>query len=349
MEKRIVGIKKVSLILLSIGIITFLSFLFSEIIAMLIVALLLAMIFNPIVDIIEKQGINRTVAVLSVFLLCGGCIFLLMSFLFPKIVHQLNSLSSAITPANLQSMNEQFEKTMTSFLPFFKSLNFTERFTSFLQKLVTGWVNDISSIVYSLVSLIAILVIVPFMTFFLLKDNKRIIRGVINIMPNKYFEVSYWVIRKISIQLGRFVRGWILDAFIVGLMAGIGLFFLGIENSASIGFIAGAGHLIPYFGPVIGGLPAIIISIIQFGNFSMLPSIVLMFVVIYTIDNGFIQPNVFAKSTDMHPLVIILLILIGSTLLGVFGMLLAVPAATVIKTAAKEIYFGYKNYRIIRQ
>lgn len=349
MEKRIVGIKKVSLIIISIGIIAFLSFLFSEIIAMLIVALLLAMIFNPIVDIIEKQGINRTVAVLSVFLLCGGCIFLLMSFLFPKIVHQLNSLSSAITPANLQSMNEQFEKTMTSFLPFFKSLNFTERFTSFLQKLVTGWVNDISSIVYSLVSLIAILVIVPFMTFFLLKDNKRIIRGVINIMPNKYFEVSYWVIRKISIQLGRFVRGWILDAFIVGLMAGIGLFFLGIENSASIGFIAGAGHLIPYFGPVIGGLPAIIISIIQFGNFSMLPSIVLMFVVIYTIDNGFIQPNVFAKSTDMHPLVIILLILIGSTLLGVFGMLLAVPAATVIKTAAKEIYFGYKNYRIIRQ
>mgnify|MGYP001161547547 FL=1 len=349
MEKRIVGIKKVSLIIISIGIIAFLSFLFSEIIAMLIVALLLAMIFNPIVDIIEKRGINRTVAVLFVFLLCGGCIFLLMSFLIPKIVNQLNSLSSAITPANLQSMNEQFEKTMTSFLPFFKSLNFTERFTSFLQKLVTGWVNDISSIVYSLVSLIAILVIVPFMTFFLLKDNKRIIRGVINIMPNKYFEVSYWVIRKISIQLGRFVRGWILDAFIVGLMAGIGLFFLGIENSASIGFIAGAGHLIPYFGPVIGGLPAIIISIIQFGNFSMLPSIVLMFVVIYTIDNGFIQPNVFAKSTDMHPLVIILLILIGSTLLGVFGMLLAVPAATVIKTAAKEIYFGYKNYRIIRQ
>jgi predicted PurR-regulated permease PerM len=73
-----------------------------------------------------------------------------------------------------------------------------------------------------------------------------------------------------------------------------------------------------------------------------------MFAVIYSFDNGFIQPNIIAKSTDMHPLIIIILILIGSETLGVLGMLLAVPVATVIKTAVKEIYFGYKNYKIIR-
>jgi len=80
----------------------------------------------------------------------------------------------------------------------------------------------------------------------------------------------------------------------------------------------------------------------------MLPKIVLMFALIYIFDNGYIQPKVFSKSTDMHPLIIIILVLIGGKLLGVFGMLLAVPAATVIKTAAKEIYYGYKNYKIIR-
>jgi predicted PurR-regulated permease PerM len=131
-------------------------------------------------------------------------------------------------------------------------------------------------------------------------------------------------------------------------MSGVGLSLLGINNAASIGFIAGVGHLIPYFGPIIGGIPAIAISIIQFGDFSMLPNIVIMFLIIYTIDNGFIQPNVFSKGTDLHPLVIILLILIGSELLGVFGMLLAVPTATVLKTAAREIYYGYKDYKIIR-
>lgn len=185
------------------------------------------------------------------------------------------------------------------------------------------------------------------MTFFILKDSQRLLHGIINFVPNKYFEVSYNVLTKISIQLSRYVRGWILDAALVGILAGIGLALLGINNAVSIGFIAGAGHLIPYFGPVIGGLPAIIITILQFGDLSMLPSVLILFTVIYTFDNGFIQPNIISKSTDMHPLVIILLILIGSETLGVLGMLLAVPIATVAKTAVKEIYFGYKNYKII--
>jgi predicted PurR-regulated permease PerM len=160
--------------------------------------------------------------------------------------------------------------------------------------------------------------------------------------------MSYAVINRISYDLGRFVSGWILDAFFVGVMAAIGLAILGIDNSISIGLIAGIGHLIPYFGPIIGGLPAALISIIQFGDLSMLPSIIIMFIIIYSFDNGYVQPNVFSKSTDMHPLLIIILILLGSQVMGVFGMLLAVPIATVVKTAAREIYHGYRNYKIIK-
>ena len=73
-----------------------------------------------------------------------------------------------------------------------------------------------------------------------------------------------------------------------------------------------------------------------------------MFLLIYAFDNGFIQPNVFSKSTDFHPLIIIILIIAGEQLLGIFGMLIAVPTATVIRTAAKEIYSGFKNYKIIK-
>ena len=167
-------------------------------------------------------------------------------------------------------------------------------------------------------------------------------------MPNKYFEMSFSVINKMSFQLGRFVRAWIFDAFLVGFLASVGLSILGIDNSITIGIIAGVGHLIPYFGPVIGGVPAIIISLVQFGDFSMLPAISTMFIIIYTFDNGYIQPNVFSKSTDIHPLMIIILILMGSKLMGILGMLLAVPTATVVKTAAREIYHGYKHYKIIK-
>jgi len=326
----------------------FFSILFSDILAILIISLLIAMILNPVVDFFEKQGFNRLVSVLLVFIICSSLLLLVFSYLLPKVLSQLNTLAMIITPESLLSVFSSIEIFVKKLFPFLNTQNIINRISLEFQNLLFGWINNVSSILYSLFSVLALLVIVPFITFFLLKDSKKIIKGIINIMPNRYFEFSYWVIKKISIQLGRFVRGWILDAAIVGTMAGIGLAILGINNAASIGFVAGVGHLIPYFGPVIGGIPAIIISIIQLGNFSMLPKIVLLFALVYIIDNGYIQPRVFSKSTDMHPLLIIILILIGGKLLGVIGMLLAVPAATVIKTAAKEIYYGYKNYKIIR-
>jgi predicted PurR-regulated permease PerM len=223
-----------------------------------------------------------------------------------------------------------------------------DKIEKYFNSITFGLVDTIMGYISSLVSIIAILVIIPFITFFLLKDNKKIYKGVLNIMPNKYFEMSYSVMRKASSQLGRFVRGWILDAFLVGLMVAVGLSYMGVDYSIILGITAGFGHLVPYMGPLIGGIPAIIISIMQTGNMSMIPGITLLILLIYSIDNGFIQPYVFSKSVDMHPIIIILLIVIGGNAFGIIGMLLAVPTATIIKTVSQETYKGFKNYKIIK-
>jgi predicted PurR-regulated permease PerM len=341
-------VSKISLTVVALLIMAYFSYLFFDIIIMLSVSLLLAMIFNPLVKILENQNINRLTSVVIVFAISGIFVFFALSILIPKVVAQMNTISVALSKDNVSKLLVQIEDAAKNYIPFLDSADIAGKISTFLSSLILDSINNLSNIVSSIVSIIAIAVIVPFMTFFFLKDNQSIIKGIVNIMPNKYFEVSYSVIWKIREQLGRFVRGWILDAFLVGLMSAVGLSILGIQNSITIGFVAGVGHLIPYFGPIIGGIPAIIISLIQFGDLSMLPSITIMFIIIYTLDNGYIQPNVFSKSTDIHPLVIIILILAGSQILGVFGMLLAVPVATVIKTAAREIYFGYKNYKIIR-
>ena len=151
-----------------------------------------------------------------------------------------------------------------------------------------------------------------------------------------------------TLKLGLFVRAWIFDATFVGLVIGFGFYFIGVPNALPLGVIAGLGHLIPYFGPIIGGIPAIIVSIVQYGDLSQVPLILLVVLTTYALDNGFVQPYIFGKSVDMHPVMIILLIISGGILFGLFGMLLAVPVATVIKTFSKEIYFARKNYRIAR-
>jgi predicted PurR-regulated permease PerM len=335
-------------IITAIAVSAYLIFFFSEIILMLIISVLLAMILDPAVKPLENIGLGRTTAIIVIVTFISVILFFVLSYLFPILSQQIETLSQSVAQANIKALMTDIDRKIVHFIPFIKPGTISARLENFMSSLFVDSIGEISNLISNLLSTIAIVVIIPFMTFFLLRDNKELKKGLLNIVPNKYFEMSYWVIMKISIQLGRFVRGWILDASLVGLLSSIGLSILGIDNAIPIGIIAGLGHLIPYFGPVIGGIPAIIISVIQFGNFSMLPSIILMFLIIYTLDNGIIQPNVFSKSVDMHPLVIILLILTGSQVMGILGMLLAVPSATVIRTAVKEIYFAYKNYSIIR-
>lgn len=324
------------------------SYLLSDVIIILMIAILIGMVFNPIVNFIEKRGFNRLSSVLIVYATIGIILIFGLTFIIPKIAHQLNTITDKINQANVNQLINTISIFLKKLIPFLNARKFSEQITNILSNNFTSWLDNLSEILSGIFNVLALLFIIPFITFFLLKDHKTLYKNLINLMPNRYFEMAYFVLLKIKEQLGRYVSSWILDAFLVALMSTIGLTILGIENSITIGLIAGLGHLIPFFGPVIGGLPAIIISLIQFGDFSMFIPIVVMFIIIYVFDNGFIQPHLFSKSTEMHPLMIILLVISGSKLFGIAGMLLAVPVATVIKTAAREIYFGYKNYKLIK-
>lgn len=331
------------------GIITlYLLYLITDVLIILAVSILLALIFDPYVKLLERKGLTRLTSTFIIFILLAFLFFFGLSYFIPQFLVQMNQLIQTLHVNTLHEKILSVEKTIYQYLPFFTLGDVSKRIEEFISSGIINSFDKISSVLSSIVSLITILVIVPFITFFVLKDSKFIMHGIIQMMPNRYFEMSYWILKKVSIQLGRFVRGWIFDATFVGLACGFGYYFIGLHNALPLGLISGIGHLVPYFGPIIGGVPAIIISVIQYGNFSHVPFIVLLILCVYALDNGFVQPYVFAKSVDMHPVAIILLILVGSQLMGVIGMLLIIPFATVVRTAAKEIYFAFKNYKIAR-
>ena len=165
-------------------------------------------------------------------------------------------------------------------------------------------------------------------------------------VPNRYFEMTLNVMHKIRRQLVGYLKGWILDSFIIGLLSILGLSILGVHYSVIIGIIAGIANLVPYLGPIVGAGLAIVVSLTQQGDFGMVGPIIIMSVIIRMIDDFIVQPLCFAKSVDMHPLTVILLLLIGHQMMGVGGMLLAIPLATIIKVSAIESFWGLKNYRI---
>jgi predicted PurR-regulated permease PerM len=339
---------KIILLFLGIAAFLYLFYLLSTLIIIIAISILIAFIFEPFVKILEREGFNRLSSTLIVFVVVTFLIYFGVSYFIPKFIYQFNQLVEALQVYSIHDQIVSAEKEIHKYLPFFNPGELSKKVEDFISSGIVNSVDKISIIFTSIVSVIAILIIVPFITFFLIKDSRIIQRGIIHVMPNKYFEMSYWILKKVSMQLGRFVRGWIFDAAFVGISCGLGFYFIGIDNALPLGLVSALGHLVPYFGPIIGGVPAIIFSIIQYGDLSQVPFIIILMLSVYAVDNGFVQPYVFAKSVDMHPIVIILLVLAGSQIFGVIGMLLAVPLASVIKTASQEIYFAFKNYRIAR-
>lgn len=347
-EKSIKIFTRFSFWIILTALILIFLFLLSDITLLLIFSVLLAFIFNPFVSLLEKEGLNRLSSTLIVFGTTGFALYVILSFIIPNFIIQMDQLMQMLQSFSLHDQLIQLEAELYRLFPFFKPGELSHKLEDFISSQFVNSFDKISELLSGIVSVVLVIVIIPFITFFLVKDSRKIMKNLLQIVPNNYFEISYWILKKVSYQLGRFVRAWIFDATFVGTVMGLGLYFIGVNNALPLGVISGFGHLVPYFGPVIGGVPAIIVGIIQTGDLSLAPFIILLIIITYSLDNGFVQPVIFSKSVDMHPIIIILLIVAGSQLFGVLGMLLAVPTASVIKTAAKEIYFAFKNYRIAR-
>lgn len=319
-----------------------------NILVLIAISILLAFILKPVVGYLEFLKIPRVYAALIAVFFAIGLIGFLIYYFVPIISAQFDNLLILFRDLRIQDLISKFERKLSNTFPFIKRGDILKHFSRIVQTGVENILTNISNFIPKLFSIAAFTLIVPFISFFILKDSRNLKLSIINLLPNRYFEMAYEVLQKVTIELGKFVRGWIFDAMFVGSCVMIGLYLIGINNFVMLGLLAGVGHLIPYLGPFIGIIPSILVSYYQMGNFSLALPIIILFAIVYTIDNGFVQPMIYSKSLKIHPVVIILLILIGSELFGLLGLLLAVPVANIIRVLATEIYRGYKAYQIVR-
>ncbi len=326
----------------------FLIYYLLDVLILLALSVLLAFILDPIINFLEKNSFKRLHAILLVFLISFMLGFGIYSYLIPAILKQTNALFLKLNVETIKSQLVLLEDHIQTLFPFVTK----ERIAQQVEKLSAGMfenlLQQVSPFLTNIFSFLAVIIILPFTTFFILRDRAQIVKGMVSVLPNRYLEMSYSVIKKVTQQLGRYVRGWMLDALFIGLACGLSFHLIGVDNALALGALAGVGHLIPYFGPIIGGIPALLITFLQYGDLSKAPIIIISLLIIYALDNGIVQPFIFSKSVNMHPLIIIFLIIAGGQLYGVLGMLIAIPTATVIKTASMEFYFAWKNYRITR-
>lgn len=347
-EGTIKKLLKIVLPFISIILIAYFTLELINILVLIAISVLLAFILRPLASYLEFLKIPRAYAALISVILAIGLIGFLLYYFVPIIGSQLDNLLILLRDLRIQDLITKLERKISSIFPFIKRGELTKQFNNIIHASFENLITDLTILISEIFTIAAYILIVPFITYFILKDSRNIKLGIINLLPNRYFEMAYEVLQKTSVELGKFVRGWIFDAMFLGCTIMIGLYLIGINNFVMLGLLAGIGHLIPYLGPLIGVIPAILVSYYQMGNFSLATPIIILFAIVYTIDNGFIQPMIYSKSLRIHPVVIILLILIGSELFGIIGLLLAVPVANIIRVLATEIYRGYKSYKIAR-
>jgi len=213
-----------------------------------------------------------------------------------------------------------------------------------------GGVADIfGELLGTVSSMLVALFSVAFISFFFLKDPGMPARLVMLLTPARHAEKVKRIERNITRLLTRDVVGVVIQIVAVTLMVWLGLTIIGIKNALLIAFLAGMLNVIPYLGPLLGALVGIFIAVVAHldaGDFESLTTITFKVAAVFTLmqlsDNLVFQPVIFSNSVSAHPLEIFAVTFIAGTLAGITGMLLAIPAYTVLRVIAKEFLSEYK-------
>jgi putative permease len=334
-------------VLFLIGIIVtafWISSYFPDLILTLILSFFLAFILRPNVVFLEfRLGIRRIYSVALVFLLLGGILIVGGIFLVPIAIERVKLLYDSFKNFPLDQKLNEAAIDLTSGIPFLNPEIVTRKVYEFVQ----SGMQSLNDMLASAAGFFVNLVIIPFITFFILAEGDAALKRTIERVPNKYFEMTLNVLHKIQLKLVGYLQGWFFDSVIVGVLNILGFYLIGVNYAILLGIFAGICNLIPYVGPFFGVIPALLISLTQYGDFRQAFSIIMVtLVLVQMLDNIIIQPICFSKTVDMHPVSVILILIVGNSLMGIAGMLLAIPLATILIVSAIETYWGLKNYQI---
>ncbi len=339
------GILRSLSIIVGVGLLLLFLFKIQPVIIYIIVAAIISLIGLPIVRFLKARlKFNNTLAVVVTIFILIGLLFGLISLFIPLIAEQGHNLSLLNIKELQQTITSLDNKLITYFsgkgIDIGDSLNKSSLLSKIDYSMIPNFLNSIVSGFGSFsISIFSIL----FISFFLLKDSKLLEQGVLTFVPTGKEEGSKRSMHKIKDLLSRYFVGLIFQILIIFVIYTVVLLIFGVDNAIVIAFLCALLNLIPYVGPMIGGVLMAFLTMSNFigsdFNTVMLPKtiyVLIGFLIGQLADNFFSQPFIFSKSVKSHPLEIFLIISIAGLLFGVVGLIIAVPAYTVIKVILKE-------------
>ncbi|EKF8753181.1 AI-2E family transporter [Staphylococcus pseudintermedius] len=316
---------------------------FNTIAAPIIIALILYYLFNPVINLMERYNINRIWGITILFLGIIGMITIAVNLLIPIVSFQFDRLMDNFP---------NYLNKLTSFANNMMHIPFLSDYYSQIEKAVTGLQEKIPTFADGLsskirvfaeavVNITVVIITVPFVLFFMLKDGHRFKEFSNKIVPPKFRKDVHDLLDKMSEQVGSYIQGQIIVSFCIGILLFIGYSIIGLDYALILASIAAVTSVVPYLGPTIAISPAIIISIIT--SPFMLIKLIVVWTAVQFIEGHFISPNIMGKTLKIHPLTIIFVLLSAGNLLGVVGVILGIPSYAILKVLVSHIFLLFKR------
>lgn len=313
----------------------------------LVVSILLAFFLDPMVRVMETYNISRVHAIIITFVIAAAVAAIGIAFIIPLFSTEIQSISTNFQLKHPSALTDEVKANIEKNFPFMKQSGLSGELAAYLHYILEDLIKESIDILSEFVHIVSMVFTVPVFTFFLLKDGQRIKKAFVKLVPNRYFEMTLILIHKICHQLGFYIRGQLLDAFIIGVLSSFTLYLLNVRYAFLIGAFAGCANIIPHFGPIVGAIPAIFITLMETGSFTLAFLIAVSFITIQILDYLFISHMVVFKHIHLHPIVVFVVVFIGGYLMGAIGMVVAALLAGILKVAITELAWGFKHYRIL--
>lgn len=336
----LVGILFLGLIYLLVLLFPFYKVLFGfilKIIGPFIVAAIIAYILEPVIKKLTDQHVHLGLSILIVYIVFFGSTGILIYNLYPMMLEQMQELSKQL-PSFLKQYKDLVYQlyVSTSFLP--EAVHdqmdaLFEKAEVYGEQLLGKWVGNLTGIF----DVVIFLAIIPVLVFYFLKDYQVIRVFSKKCINRKYHERIRVICIAVDESLGNYIRGQMIVCLFVAI-ASWGVFSLiGLKYAAFLGVLMGITNLIPYFGPLIGLVPALLIAISVSGKLVLY--VIIACLVIQIVESNLLSPFIMGKSIRIHPIAILFALLIGGELGGIIGMIVAVPILTILHNSYIRLHY----------
>ena len=333
---------------------SWLIYLLAPVITPFAISAVLAYFGDPLVDRLEKAKlwrweIGRTVAVTVVFILMLSLLTTVLLIIVPMLVEQIRLLIHRL-PEWIDWFSGTALPWMASKLGFelidFDHQQFSEMFKQYWKEISTAAfkvADFISRGGMAVASLLTNLVLIPVVTFYLMRDWDLFIKAIHDLLPRNMEAGVTGMALEVDDVLGAFFRGQLMVMVALGIIYTLGLSLIGIELAVLIGMGAGLLSIVPYLGSIVGVVVAVGAAIFQFQDVFHPIMVLVVFGIGQSAEGMYLTPKLVGDKIGLHPVVVIFAVLAGGQLFGFLGILLALPAAAVLNVLVRHVHQSYRQ------